>query len=435
MDYFSVFFNCFSVTIQSLLHLAFISRMFGKKYKIRYFILYPLTLFILGFVATRNSIISTIAIGVQLLTLCMLNCTALKVRYSVSFLATTLAIYISQLSFGIVNSIEAITFPHFVGMPLLYLLLIFATIVAFGICVFCYAAVLKNLSFQGNVQIPHINLLLLPGLFFFLAELYILHMSYSRLPAILTLAEMGTHIGLLLIQVLGLIALLCTLYAYRRICYGFQAQSALTVLTQAAQAQRTYISEAQMRYEQTKAFRHDMKNHLLVLDGLLSKGLIEESRSYLLKLKTASSSLFFSCHTGNPVVDILLGEKMGIAQGSGIHVEVSLIFPPSCGIDSFDLCIIFANALDNAMNACQSFDGEKIICINGQRQGDFYMLEFRNSCTPGNSAEIGTGLSNIKTVAEKYHGAMLIEKENGNFCLNVLLNISLQSDNSSQQTH
>lgn len=424
MDYFSIFFNSFILIVQSFMHLIFIGRMFGRRYGIRYFILYPLFLFALGLAATKNNSVGAVAIGIQLIILCLLSRIALRARYSVSFLASTLAIYISQLSFGMISSIEAAIFPYFIGKTLLYVLLIAATIAAFGICGCCYASVLKNLSFKGNAQTPYIGLLLLPGLFFFVAELYILHMSYSRLPVTLSLAETGKHAGLLLIQGLGLIALLCTLYAYRRICSGFQAQSALASLTQAAETQRTYISEAQTRYEQTKAFRHDIKNHLSVLDGLLDKGQIEESRSYLDKLKAASASLSFPCQTGNPVVDILLGEKMGIAQAGGIHVEASVILPRACGIDDFDLCIVFANALDNAINACQSFEGERSICISGQRQGDFYMLEFRNSCPAGASAKIGTGLSNIKAVAEKYQGAMLLEKDGSSFCLNVLLNIS-----------
>ena len=37
---------------------------------------------------------------------------------------------------------------------------------------------------------------------------------------------------------------------------------------------------------------------------------------------------------------------------------------------------------------------------------------------------MGTGLSNIRTVAEKYHGAMLVEKTDQRFFLHVLLNIS-----------
>ncbi|HCT90831.1 MAG TPA: GHKL domain-containing protein, partial [Lachnospiraceae bacterium] len=60
-----------------------------------------------------------------------------------------------------------------------------------------------------------------------------------------------------------------------------------------------YIAEARERCEQTKAFRHDIKNHLAVLKGLLDSGKPEE-----------------------------------------IKADVSLLLPGSCGIDDFDLCVI-----------------------------------------------------------------------------------------------
>ena len=47
------------------------------------------------------------------------------------------------------------------------------------------------------------------------------------------------------------------------------------------------------------------------------------------------------------------------------------------------------------------------------------MLTFEAPLPPA-----GTGLSNIKSVAEKYRGAVLTEKTGGNFSLHVLLNIS-----------
>ena len=99
------------------------------------------------------------------------------------------------------------------------------------------------------------------------------------------------------------------------------------------------------------------------------------------------------------------------------------------------LCIIFANALDNALKACQSITGTKSISITGKQQGDFYMLEFHNTCSENSLPHMGIGLSNIKSVAEKYHGAMLIETHDKKFSLNVLLNISLPADNSSRQSY
>lgn len=434
MDYFSVLFENICLIAQSAIQLIFMSRLLGKKYKTWYFILYSGALFLLGFAAAQSTLINTAAIGIQLLLLSGISYVAWRTKCSVSFLSATIAIYISQLSFGLINSIESILFPHFVGTPLLYLLLALEMAAAFVICICFYTAVLRLLPLKENEQTPYIGLLLLPGLFFFLAQLYILHMSYSQVSSSLSLTDAGKHIGLLFIQGLGLAALLCTLYAYRRICSGFQVQSALASLTQAAQAQKVYILEAQMRYEQTKAFRHDIKNHLLLLDGLLRNGQIAESRDYLKKLESISTSLSFPYQTGNPVLDILLSEKLELAKANEIKTEVSLLLPKACQIDDLDLCIIFANALDNALKACQSISGTRSISITGKQQGDFYLLEFYNTCSETSLPHMGIGLSNIKSVAEKYHGVMLIETYDKKFSLNVLLNISLPSDNRSRQS-
>ena len=124
------------------------------------------------------------------------------------------------------------------------------------------------------------------------------------------------------------------------------------------------------------------------------------------------------------MVDILLGEKLKIAEADGIAAEVSALLPSPCGIDDFDLCVIFANALDNAIRACQAVEGERSIRISGERQGDFYMLAFENTCSDEPLPPAGTGLSNIKAVTEKYHGAMLTEKNERRFSLSALLNIS-----------
>lgn len=424
MDVFSEVFNVVCLFAQSIVQLVFTGRICGKPYRARHIVFYLLCLLALSAGAMNSELLTKSAIAIPMLILYAMNRTVLKVSRPAALLAGTIADYICQLSFGMMNSIESMIFPYFVGDFAFYSLLIIATAAAFAICIGCYALVLKFISFQQAEQTPYLNLLLLPGLFFFTAELYILHMSYSQVSVTLSLAETGKHAALLLLQVLGLGALLCTLYAYQRICAGFEAQKALLSLEQAAKAQNIYLSEAQMRYEQTKAFRHDIKNHLLILDGMLRKGQLEESRAYLQKLDAMSTALFFPYQTGNPVVDILLGEKLGLAAANHMKTNVSVVLPKSCGIEDVDWCVIFANALDNALNACRALEGERQMSISGKRQGDFYLLEFQNTCAEQTEVKMGTGLSNIQSVAEKYHGAILMQQENGTFSLSVLLNIS-----------
>ena len=431
MDYFSLCLNGFCLAAQSVMHIIFISHFTGKRHKIWHFAMYLFLLCIVEFFSDKFAFSGILSICAEVIVLYGMSRFALKNNRPSSCVTAIFAIYISQLSFGVVNSVEAMIFPNMIGNPLLYLFLILATLIVFVLCALCYIVTLKLLSLAGDKQTPYIGVLLFPGLFFFATELYILHTSYDTLPVTITLEMAGEQGGLLFLQVMGLVALLCTLYAYQHICRSFQAQAALQSLVQAAQTQKVYIAEAQMRYEQTKAFRHDIANHLSVLDGLLNSGKLDESKVYLQKLKTTSTSLSFPYQTGNPVVDILLSEKLGLAKE--ITAEVSLLLPRPCGIDDFDLCVIFANALDNAINACQSIEGNKLIRIRGERQGDFYMLVFENTCSDEPLPPAGTGLSNIKAVAEKYHGAVLTEKSGRQFSLNVLLNISLHPRSISNQ--
>ena len=402
--------------------MSFTGGMTGKRAGVRHGALYFLLLCGIGWLSARFALPAALSVGAQLLALYGVGRLALKNRRTASLVLSAVAVYITQLSFGLVNSLEAMAFPRLVGSPLLYPLVLLSVLAAFAVCAGCFAAVGRLLDLTGDRRTPYLELLLFPGVFFCAAELYILDTAYSAVPAQSLPADPGRNIALLLLQAAGLAALLCTLYAYRHLCLGFQAQADLRALTQAAQAQRVYIAEARARCERTRSFRHDLKNHLSVLDGLLAGGKPEEGRAYLKKLEAASEALSFPYQTGSPVVDVLLGEKLGLA--AEIETEVSLVLPSPCGIDDFDLCVIFSNALDNAIAACRSCEGAGSIRVSGRRQGDFYLLAFENTCPAGPMPPAGTGLSNIRSAAEKYRGTALTEKTGERFTLSVLLNIS-----------
>ena len=422
MDYFSLIMDGVSIIGQGVMHIFFVSRLTGKKPRLWHFAVFCLALCAIQWLSLSLNVNGILSIGAGILGLYAVSRFALGNQRAVSALAAVLAFYVSQLSFGLINSVEAAFFPPFVGTPLLYLLLILAQILFFVLCIGCYRAVRRFLDWTDDSPAPNIVLLLFPILFFFVSELYILQSAYGIYYPSISFEDLRNHSILLFLQIMGLAALLCTLYAYRQLCQGFRAKAELQSLTQASQAQKVYIAEARARYEQTKSFRHDIKNHLSVLDGLLKNEKLEEGREYLRKLETVSEALSFPYQTGNPVVDILLGEKLGLAKE--ITAEVSLVLPNPCGIDDFDLCVLFANVLDNAITACRAQDGAKSIRISGKRQGDFYMLTFENTCSQEPLPPAGTGLSNIRVVAEKYHGAVLTEKTGGWFSLNVLLNVA-----------
>ncbi len=416
MDWFMLWLDGLTFAGFSIIHLFFVGSLVGKRPKYWHTVGYFFLLCILQAFCVTFQIEGILSIMIELFLLYGVSCFWLGNRGAVCGISSILAIYVCQLSFGMINSLEILLIPpDFRGWKL-YCVLSLATVTAFGLCFGFCRLVLKYLSFKEET--PHLRLLLLSGLFFFSAELYIVQTAY---PYISGDGGIGEQFLLFLLQAMGLAAFICTLYAYQRVLYGLKAQAALDSLTQEVKAQKRYVGEAQKRYDKTKAFRHDIKNHFSVLHGLLTANRVEEAKDYLKKMETAAVELSFPCQTKNPVVDILLGEKLELAKAWGIGWETFVLLPQNSGIDDFDWCVIFANGLDNAIEASKKVNGERWIKMKGERQGDFYRLEFKNSCVPGPMPPMGTGLSNIKSVAEKYHGAILTEKEEHVFCLNVLL--------------
>lgn len=153
---------------------------------------------------------------------------------------------------------------------------------------------------------------------------------------------------------------------------------------------------------------------------------LEVELSLLKQEEHLAEDMSFPCSTNNPTVDILLQNKLGIAENDGIDVSCFLQLPYPCPITDMDFCIILSNALDNAIQACRKVEGnaDRYIRVEGSVQGDFILLQVENSCKPDVSYSPGTGLANIKSVVEKYHGTMEAERGISVFHLNVLLIIS-----------
>ncbi|MDE7223976.1 MAG: GHKL domain-containing protein [Acetatifactor sp.] len=243
------------------------------------------------------------------------------------------------------------------------------------------------------------------------------------------------HWQMFFIQILGMASLFCVLFAYKKLLQSFRLSTELSLLEQEEHSLNQYVEETKARYDRTKSFRHDIRNHIAVVKKLLQSGKLDEAVSYMEDMDDMAERMSFPCSTNNPVVDILVGNKLGIAKSMGIGVDCSLLLPYPCGLRDIDICIVLSNALDNAIHACKSLDAgtEKYIQVAGRIQGDFLMIETRNSFHGKGAFKKGTGLSNVKMVAEKYGGAMSIETKGDIFVLHVLLVIPQHPEDIPQQ--
>ncbi|MDE7310109.1 MAG: GHKL domain-containing protein [Eubacterium sp.] len=344
-----------------------------------------------------------------------------------SVLYAALVIEMMQLSFGIVKSLMSMLYPllsaynqNIIGI----VFMVAGEMVSLLLCGLCCYMVWRCFSYYEAIKKQYVFLVLIPVLMMFVMEEYINSAIYGLVVSDSSgVWVYANHYQMFVMQFLGIASLFCILFAYKKLLQNFSLSAELALLEQEEHSLSQYVEEAKAHYDKTKSFRHDVKNHIAVIKKLLQSGKLEQALDYIGDMEGMSDELSFPCATNHPVVDILAGQKLGIAKSMGIDVSCSLLLPYPSGLRDIDICIILSNALDNALHACKAMEGsaDKYIHVAGRIQGDFLFIEIENSFQGEGLRKKGTGLSNIKAVTEKYHGAMNIKTQGTVFMLHVLL--------------
>lgn len=193
------------------------------------------------------------------------------------------------------------------------------------------------------------------------------------------------------------------------------------------------------QYSQAKRLRHDLKNHVLAMRGLWEEQAWEKLGDYLRRMEDSAQLGANEEATGNRAVDALLCQKRKTAEEKQITWECDVQIPRRCQINEFDLCVLFGNILDNALQACGRLPGEErgqglqpFIRVQAGAVKSCFLLEVKNSM---NEAEKhvakkaekeklqghGIGLLNVGDVVREYNGVMKTEIHNGVYDISVLL--------------
>lgn len=347
-------------------------------------------------------------------------------------LYAVVTVEIMWLCYGIFNAVLSILYPLFFSFSLQTVGILFMVMgnLALLFAFFCYRIVYNSFLRDGMLESRYSPVILTPIFMILPVGVYISR-QYGNTVTVdgsgkLVNTVNAAHCQMLAMQLLGMAGLFCILYVYKKLMDGFRLQYELSLLEREGHFLHQYVDEAKLRYEKTKSFRHDIKNHITVVKELLQGNKQNEALDYINGMENLAEELSFPCSTNHPALDILIGNKLGLAKSNGIDVFCSLHLPYPVSVTEIDFCIILSNALDNAIHACEKMDGnaEKYIRLTGGVQGDFILLQVENSFRESGLSGPGTGISNIKAVAEKYHGAVNIKTEGMVFDLSVLLIIS-----------
>lgn len=438
-DYIEIFHQYMTTGVEVFFVFYFFIKFLHKKIKFYFYLLF------LGCAVGAICFLSVeriIKFGVLILLLEAVGIFICHTDWRSSALYAVLTIETMQLNYGIVNSLLSILYPYLSALEqnmVGFVFMLSGEVVSLLLTGFCYGMVQRYFTAEmysfhdETMDKQYIFLVFIPILMIFIMDEYINSFIYGMVVTNIDGTETylyTNHYQMLMIQLLGMGSLFCILFTYKKLSQSFRLSTELSLLEQEEHSLKQYVEEAKTRYDETKSFRHDIKNHITVVKKLLQSGKLEQAINYIKDMDDIAQEMSFPYSTNNPVVDILVGNKFGIAKSMGIRVGCSLILPYPCGLRDIDICIVLSNALDNAIRACKNMNAgtEKYIHISGRIQGNFLMIEIENSFHGKSAVKKGTGLSNVKTVAEKYGGAMSIETQANVFILHVLLITPQQID-------
>lgn len=190
------------------------------------------------------------------------------------------------------------------------------------------------------------------------------------------------------------------------------------------------------QYRQSERLRHDIKNHMIALSGLLENKEFEKMKAYLSNMESIGGFSGNEETTGNKVVDAILDQKRQQAENGNILWECDVQIPKECRINEFDLCVLFGNLLDNAVEACVRLltQDNRFIRIQAKTVKKCFLLEVQNSTDTTNKLENGLsakenplehgiGLLNISDVVRNYSGVADISVKDGIFTISILIPI------------
>ncbi len=190
------------------------------------------------------------------------------------------------------------------------------------------------------------------------------------------------------------------------------------------------VHQLQDSQNQIRQLAHDMRNKLLPLNVLISEDKKEDALEYLRNLHGAITQDRSLIDSGNPYIDVLVGQKIKQAEIFEIAINCKVDDCSSIRISNEDLCIIIGNALDNAIEACQ------IINNREHRKIDLELIKYRSTfmikvqnpiddkptiqnglirTKKHDEAAHGFGLKSIKQIIDRNKGHLSLEADEHHF--------------------
>ncbi len=196
---------------------------------------------------------------------------------------------------------------------------------------------------------------------------------------------------------------------------------------------KQYYQEMDDFLDGNRKMTRGIKDDLQKMDEYARNKKYQELHQYMEKICGDFLETERKDYTGNTILDMVLSYKISVAEQAGITVDVHTVSTCGLALSDHDICALFGNLMDNAIEACSKIqDKERWIQIKIEQQRAMFFIEIVNSIaqmpqiqnerfqTSKEDKSIhGYGLKSVKYIVDKYEGVFTCKVEKDRFYADV----------------
>lgn len=190
---------------------------------------------------------------------------------------------------------------------------------------------------------------------------------------------------------------------------------------------KIYDEEIIDMYKKMTGWKHDFRNHINMILGLVEANSKDDVISYINEIDIGIRELDKNIYTDNIAINSILVSKIKVAKYKNIKVNLDIKINSEIKISNVDICIILGNLLDNSIEACSMIEGYKFIDLRIISENNRLVIKISNSTngyvneingkflTTKNNKINGIGLIQIDSIVKKHNGYINRKHENNIF--------------------
>ena len=116
------------------------------------------------------------------------------------------------------------------------------------------------------------------------------------------------------------------------------------------------IEELAAADEKFREERHNLRHKMKIITNLVETGQYDELRKLMVQYNDNLRETQVKRYCKNAVIDAVLSTFIKNAESKGITVNVGFAFPDPIPVNETELATVFANAIENAIHACEKLE-------------------------------------------------------------------------------